>query len=349
MEKRYFNIWMLRVVLIVLLAVFAQSVKAQDVHWSQFYTDVFRLNPAMTGNFNGDYRIGLNARNQWQSVPAPYRTVSAYADFGLLKLQRRNGTQDWIGTGLNVLYDYAGDGRLSMLEIRGALAGHKSFSPNLYVSVGANAAYRQRSVDFQKLFFSNQWSDINFDPNLPNLENLGNETFGYLDVNAGATITYQVPKKFNFYVGGSALHINRPTETYYDTGNRLGTRLAFNTGAAVNMGNLILEPAAYYTRQKEASEIVFGSNFVWAMSSSGRYSRNSSNVNLYVGAWYRWQDAIIALTGLEFSQYRLLLSYDINTSALKPASNSRGGFELSFVHVGSFNRKPKTEIYCPRF
>ncbi|OWY25148.1 type IX secretion system membrane protein PorP/SprF [Sphingobacteriales bacterium UPWRP_1] len=321
---------------------------AQDVHWSQFYTDVFRLNPSMTGNFNGDYRIGLNARNQWQSVPAPYRTISAYADFGLLKARRRNGTQDWIGTGVNFLYDHAGDGRLSMLEVRGALAGHKSLSENIYVSAGVNAAFRQRSVDFQKLYFGNQWSDVDFDPNLPNLENLGTETFGYLDVNAGATVSYQVPDKFNFYLGASALHVNRPDETFYDSGNRLGTRLAVNTGAAASLGNLILEPAAYFTLQKKAQEIVFGTNFVW-VTNNGRYSKNSNNVNLYLGAWYRWADAIIALGGLEFSRYRLLLSYDINTSALKPASNSRGGFELSFVHVGSFNKQPKTPIYCPRF
>lgn len=322
---------------------------AQDIHYSQFYTDVLRLNPSMTGNFNGDYRVGLNARNQWQSVPAPYRTISAFADFGLLKYRYKNGAQDWLGTGINLLYDHAGDGRLSMLEVRGSLAGHKSFSPNLYVSAGASAAYRQRRIDFQKLYFGNQWSDINFDLNAPNLENLGAESFGYLDVAAGATISYQVPKRFNVYLGGSALHINRPVETFYDTDNRLGMRLAFNAGAAINTGNLILEPAAYFTTQKQASEVVFGSNFVWQTANNSRYSRNAASINLYAGGWYRWKDAIIALVGAEFNNYRALLSYDINVSDLRVASNSRGGFELSLVHVGSFNRSPRQQIYCPRF
>ena len=169
-----------------------------------------------------------------------------------------------------------------------------------------------------------------------------------MDVAAGATITYQVPNSFNFYLGGSALHVNRPVETFYDTDNRVGTRLAFNAGAAVNIGQIILEPAAYYSSQKQASEIVFGSNVVWTASNGGQ-GRNAKSFNIYLGGWYRWQDAVVALTGVEMNRYRVLLSYDINTSALVPASNHRGGFELSIVHVGSFNRSPKQQIYCPRF
>lgn len=336
--------------LFIALCLFSVSLalQAQDIHYSQFYTDALRINPSMTGNFNGDYRVGLNAKNQWQSVPAPYRTISAYADLGILKYRHKNGAMDWIGTGLNFLYDYAGDGRLSMLEIRGAFAGHKSLSPNLYLSAGVSAAFKQRRIDFKKLYFGNQWSDINFDLNAPNLENLSTESFGYLDVAAGATITYQVPNSFNFYLGGSALHVNRPVETFYDTDNRLGTRLAFNAGAAVNIGQIILEPAAYFSSQKQASEIVFGSNLVWTASNGGQ-GRNAKSFNIYLGGWYRWQDAVVALTGVEMNRYRVLLSYDINTSALVPASNHRGGFEISIVHVGSFNRSPKQQIYCPRF
>jgi len=332
----------------IVLFAFSSVLTAQDIHYSQFYTDAIRINPSMTGNFNGDYRVGLNAKNQWQSVPAPYRTISAYADLGLLKYKHKNGAMDWLGTGLHFLYDYAGDGRLSMLEIRGSVAGHKSLTPNLYLSAGASAAFRQRRIDFQKLYFGNQWSEINFDLNAPNLENLSTESFGYLDVAAGATITYHVPNRFNFHLGGAALHVNRPVETFYDTDNRLGTRLAFNAGAAINIGQVIVEPGAYYSSQKQASEIVFGSNIVWT-TNNGSYGRNAKSFNLYVGGWYRWDDAVIALTGIEFNKYRVLLSYDVNTSSLVPATNHRGGIEISLVHVGTFNRSPKQEIYCPRF
>jgi hypothetical protein len=37
---------------------------------------------------------------------------------------------------------------------------------------------------------------------------------------------------------------------------------------------------------------------------------------------------------LELSQYTIGFSYDINTSNLRPASNGRGGFEISIRVTG---------------
>ena len=53
----------------------------QDLHFSQFFNSPLTTNPANTGFIpDGDYRIGMNYRNQWSSVmQVPYKTASAFA------------------------------------------------------------------------------------------------------------------------------------------------------------------------------------------------------------------------------------------------------------------------------
>jgi len=58
------------------------TVKAQDIHFSQFYMSPLNLNPAMTGVMNCKTRFVANYRNQWASVlkANAYNTYSASYD-----------------------------------------------------------------------------------------------------------------------------------------------------------------------------------------------------------------------------------------------------------------------------
>lgn len=320
----------------------AAALFAQDIHYSQFYADPIRLNVANTGNFNGNYRFGINARSQWQSVSTPYQTLSAYADFGLLKI----GKRDWIGLGVYTLIDRAGDGVLTTVEARGSAAMHKGLSDNVYLSLGAGFAYVQKSIDFQKLYFGNQWSEDFFDPSIDPNENFDRNSFGYLDVQGGLNLTYHFQDNLNMYAGASVLHLNQPNVSFSDANqNQLGVRSIFVMGGAIGFKKFSLEPALYFTTQKKASEFVLGSNFTMRTGNNPR----KSFARFYVGSWYRWKDAVVILTGIELSSYRFLVSYDINISELVPASRRRGGLELSLVHVGAFSGKDHKPIYCPRF
>lgn len=335
----------------VFFGVLSAHTQAQDMHFSQFYADGLRMNPAATGNFNGDYRIGLNVKNQWRTVPAPYNTGSIYADFVPYRKATRRGIQSWLGTGINLLYDQAGNGNLSALEARATAAFHFAFSPNLYASVGGAATYRQRSIDFSRLYFGNQWTEAGgFDTSLPNLENGGQQSISYLDLAAGANLTLQVPQSYNVYLGASLAHLNQPVESFTNLDNRLGTRLSLNAGGSIRLPRLTLEPAFYYSTQKKASEWVLGTNLVFGdANNNARYTPQKTPFRFYAGIWYRFNDALIPLVGTEWKRYRLLLTYDINLSALQTASGSRGGFELSLVHVGAFKKRKTTPVYCPRF
>src|ERR1700679_3361186 len=85
---------------------------SQDTHFSQFYFSPLTMNPALTGSFEGTWRVGVNYRNQWGSISAPavYATPSAFADF---RITSGYFSHNYLGLGILLLTDKAGDGELT--------------------------------------------------------------------------------------------------------------------------------------------------------------------------------------------------------------------------------------------
>ena len=50
------------------LVCMASVASAQDPNFSQFFASPLTLNPALTGKFDGVYRIAGNYRNQWPTI-----------------------------------------------------------------------------------------------------------------------------------------------------------------------------------------------------------------------------------------------------------------------------------------
>src|ERR1700722_19321847 len=58
---------------------------AQDHMYSQFFNSPIYLNPALTGQFEGDLRMNLIYRNQFTSVPGSFNYLSASVDYNIPK------------------------------------------------------------------------------------------------------------------------------------------------------------------------------------------------------------------------------------------------------------------------
>jgi hypothetical protein len=71
--------------------------------------------------------------------------------------------------------------------------------------------------------------------------------------------------------------------------------------------------------------------------------------NVYLGSWYRLNDALIPYMGLEFGEWQIGASYDVNTSSLKAASNSRGGVEISLIYIKKPVDPNAKKLNCPKF
>jgi hypothetical protein len=97
--------------------------------------------------------------------------------------------------------------------------------------------------------------------------------------------------------------------------------------------------------QAKNQQLNFGANF-------GFHLKNTpdTRTTLFAGAWYRNQDAFIAMVGMEIARIRVGLSYDLTTSALENP-NTRGSFEISLIYVGRFASISDNNVFlfCPRF
>jgi type IX secretion system PorP/SprF family membrane protein len=331
---------------LLLAAVVISAVSfAQDIHYSQFYASPLTLNPALTGLNECNYRVGAMYRNQWSSVSAdPYQTPSISFDINNV-LQRviKKGT---LSAGALVLNDKAGAGDLSNLSIMGSAAYQFAVTADrkLNLSLGLQFGYTQKKLDFSKLTFEEQFNGEDFDPTLSNGEAF-DDKLGYVDLNAGAYLSYAASQKADIFLGGSVFHLLPPKEKFLNSGpdNKLDMRIVGHGGVRLGLTDkLDLIPQLLYMTQAKAQEVNIGAMVSYAIN---------PDVKIFGGAWYRLNDAVIPMIGIDYKHVRFGFSYDVNTSSLSEASNGNGGFELSLGYTGCLGGfvLDKPIFFCPRY
>ena len=235
---------------IVCLLFISNLLNAQDIHFSQYYASPITVNPASTGMFNGTYRVGANYRNQWASVSVPYKTFAAYADYGLMHQPFNNY---FVGAGFSLVNDVAGDGDLSVTKLSGNGAFHMAMDDarNYYLSVGLQASYIQKKIDWNKLYFDRQWDDVNFNRSRPSFETGYSPAFHYFDFQFGALYSFVVNANVGGYVSSSVSHTPKPKDSFYGADYKLGGRPQLSAGANFIVSKAItLYPSFYYQNQK---------------------------------------------------------------------------------------------------
>tara|TARA_B100000683_G_scaffold160206_1_gene154532 strand:- start:71 stop:1078 length:1008 start_codon:yes stop_codon:yes gene_type:complete len=330
---------MIRLFSILCVISFWFGLSAQDIHFSQYYASPFNLNPALTGLFDGSIRAWANYRSQWGTVHVPYETYDAALDF-TLPVQSDN-----MGLGLYFLQDASGSSGLRVSKVALMGAYQKGFGPKKHRSIlalGYYAKYVQKGIAYFNLTFPNQYNgNFDFDPNLNSGENsLGNSLY-YLDFGLGSLLRLNMENFPVSTIGFAFYHVNLPKESFLDSENRLGLRYHIHGDsrlALVDKGFLTFRGA--FMGQNNNHEALMGLEYEHFFNLSPRVRRS-----IFVGLMTRLSDAIIIVAGGEHKNVRLGLSYDVNISSLKPASNMYGALELSMQYVGIF--KKFTGIKCP--
>lgn len=321
----------------------------QDLHFSQFMNSPLVTNPANTGFMpDGDYRIGINYRNQWSSIMAvPYKTMSAFGDVQLMRDRMETG---WLGLGGVILRDVAGSGNLTSTKIYGSVAYHQTLGYSSLLSLGFNAGYANKQINTSNLKFPDQFDGRFFDNKLPTGVQLDRNNISYIDLQAGLNYAYFPTETIYLNAGFSALHINQPTESFFSNNNALGgSRVpirytAFMNGSFKLNDEWIINPNLYYSRQVTASELVGGLNAQYNLSGDGEFV-------LIGGLYYRHKDATIPMLGLGLKDYTFSFTYDATISALKNYNNTRGAFEFSLIKQGIVDqfRGDRRQTLCPTF
>lgn len=330
---------------IILTLLFTISAFSQDIHFSQFNASPLNLNPALAGDFNGGHRITANHRNQWSSITTnPYKTYALSYDMKISTIPVRYA---YAGIGLQLNNDRAGDGDFGTTQVKLTPAFHKILSPDstLIISLGANVTFNQNSVNYNAFYFGNQFNGNQFDSNLPNDEVFSNNSFTYFDFAIGLKAFYYL-NDIPINLGIALTHLNKPQQSFYDN-EIVELNRKFNIHANCNLDlgkDLYAIPSIAYFNQGRFQELNIGGLF---QKSIDDYNFR----NIYFGGWVRASDAGILKIGIDYQNVNIGISYDINFSKLRVASNGQGGIELSLVYIFN-NSKPYEVPYhrqCPVF
>lgn len=315
---------------------------AQDPHFSQFFASPLTLNPALTGKFDGNLRVTGNYRNQWPTINRAFTTSTVSVDVPIMR-DHISSTDTW-GVGVMGYSDQSANSALKFNYLSVSTAFHKGLDEDGYHQIGAGfqGTYTNMMLNVSALKFEDQLTPFGFTGNTSEVFNNSTLKNNYFDLNAGILYTGSTTDKNNFYAGVSMYHITRPKQQFTGTFFLLNPRTTFHAGGYFPVGSAgTLHLSGLYSTQAQASETVVGGALQLPVI------EGEKTTSVYFGSWLRLNDALIPYIGLEFSDFRLGATYDVNTSSLKTASQSRGGIEISLIYI---KKSPGSRgLPCPKF
>ncbi len=312
------------------------SVYSQEIHYSLYQYSSLLLNPANTGNFNGDWRLAGNFRNQMVSTANPYRTTTVSFDTRLYLLHQK------IGIGLFVVNDESGIGGLNFNKIFASLAYQKEFNKN-FISIGFQAGYVFGSVD--------SWGNWNYntgDFSLPNGETSFEDRSRYADINLGLHWKKSI-KLVEPEIGVAVSHLNKPNISFTEGEEKESIKLGIDTRIKINISDkLFVQPSFLYV-QKSISMTMLGSNIGFNLLgnrsavkqfTAGAYLRNGLTSDL---------NTLALCLGTMINRVDIGLCYDMNFGQYSESLGSTGAFEISFIYRSISTVLNSYSIPCERY
>lgn len=313
--------------LIVFLIFPACLAKAQDPHFSQYFSSPLSLNPAYTGFFEGPHRLSMNFRNQWLGAGEPFATGSISMESRILR--GKTGERNIMGIGVMGMYDRTAGGAYNSNYVALSTAYHLELDEDGYQHLGAGFQFSMgtRRLDYNRISFNEQFSSRGFDLSLYNGESFSGRTSTYFDVNVGIMYNYHGPRE-RYYLGTSLYHLTRPGMSFLGNENYiLPMRYTVHGGASWLMGaHSELYVSGQYMQQGAATNTVIGVAYGHSVKP------DDDAVVVYAGCWLRSKDAVYPYIGYRWENFQLGMSYDINTSSLQATTTRNKSFEVSLIY-----------------
>lgn len=304
------------------------EVFAQDIHFSQFNASPQNLNPAQTGLFDGDWRFVGNHRSQWSVIPVPYTTYSLATDTRL-KTKLQNSVP---AVGMIVNTDKAGDSKFSTTQVFASASYIKKLSSDStnFISIAVQPGVTTKSFNVNALTFDNQYNGDQYNAALASGENFNTTRITYFDLGAGIAYLWRKTQRTKINIGFSAFHLNKPKQSFFDNRDiKLDIKTTLSGLAEFPVAEqLDVVPTFLFQSQGKFRETVVGL--------IGKYYLKPVNgipTAISLGGFYRLKDAFIVVANMDYRNFNIGVSYDVNTSKLIAATNHRGGFEISVIYI----------------
>lgn len=341
---------------------------AQDTHFSNYHFMPLTVNPAMTGAFNGTYRLGGMYKDNYTFAQSAngYHVVNVFGDSPIMRGFR---SVDWIGIGVETnQLSYAG-------STRNNEGLHEKYSlnwTNFKISGSYHFSLNKKQSRILTLGLQINMSSLNF--NEAALRNINNTRYGiatgmddpdmrmYLNsitttnnrgtqARAGfrdfitGLMFVNKNKQGELRIGFAAEGITRPRYGSQNGGSYrkpVGFHIHGEYEMIMNKRTRII-PAAYFYSIGAAN----------ALNINGRvkYLVNPEKDLILVGGLgARNLRQGILMLGAEFNNYQLGASFDFDLGESAIASQGFHGFEIGLIYKGIIYKKPKTTpiILCPR-
>lgn len=341
------------------------ELKAQDIHFSQYMETSALINPALTGAL-AILKASVIYKDQWSSVTSnPYKTYGVSFENRFKNgFQRKTGkhlpksrgnTFKRFSYGLSFYSDRAGEGQFGVTQGSLSLATFVPTGDNSSFSAGLQATFVQQQVDLNALTFPDQYTGTGYNNNLPHGESQDQKNFLYPDFAGGLNWNYghdgkrkKGQRELKANIGASISHFNEPKQKFLkDSEETLDMKFVVHANMLMRIKGspLAIAPGFIYYKQGATQEMMESFMLKYYLSSGPRYYGQKASSAIGIGIAYRNKDAAIVNFLLEFGQFALGFSYDINISLLNNVSKVQGGPEvfLRFVTPNPFgsNRTPK--------
>lgn len=349
MRKILFILWSL---------FFIHQLQGQDRMFSQFYASPLTLNPALTGAFEGKFRVSSIYRDQWrQEMEKPYATFSSALDLRWRMGRNTSKYQDHAAVGVMFFTDKAGPLQFGTTQISVSAAYHKALDirNTQFLSLGFQAGIAQRNLNFGNITFEDQFNGTTGYTD-PTSERLPENNFAYGDYSVGLNYVF-APKasRIRVFAGAAMHHFLAPSVSFYRQtdndspldDNILDVRYSGQLSAQLPLTQkVVLLPRAIFDKQGNHMKLDAGTNFRFNAS-------DYKNVAIHLGAYLRpvagldnsyRMDALVGLVGIEFNNVLIGTSYDYYLGAT--SNFNRGAFEISVAYLGEYE---DDLILCPKF
>lgn len=316
---------------VIFVLIVCNLLNAQDIHFTNFDLMPASFNPAWNHAVYNDLNAGLIYRNQSFTVtPHSFSSYGAYFQSKLIKKVR---TADRLNIHGLFLSDQSGSGKLSSNAGKLGLSYHISLDNSLdhVLSIGIQGGFNQiRIGDLKALSFEEDLLGGSFS------EGFKNENAQHLLWAVGMHHRSQLNDKLEVQLGTSLSSKQYLSQDPVEDEKTQKLALQFSFEQYINT-SFSIAPRVYYQSLKNAENLM--------VHLIGNYQLNTENfIKLQFGAGIRYQDAAQILLGAELSNWKIGLSYDVNTSALAQASTYASGIEMAVLYKYDFPKRAQKLI-----
>ncbi len=349
----------LKIVFFIYLILNFNKGLTQDISFSQFNSLGSYYNPALTGSFDGNFKVRMINRDHWlKFADAPYRTFGISGD---IKFDQndKDFKGDFLALGAFFISDRGQILDWNKNEMGVSIAYHKLLDKlkKSYLSGGIALGILQRSISYDNIYFEDQFDGLDR-YNGSTSEILPQNIHATPDLKFGLNYNTQLTKLWGVQIGTGFHYIFKPNFSFYKSLEDINysgskdSKALIRTNTILNFSYKIdnfrqLFPKLYFATQGPLQILQTGINYRQAFYSlnqtaihAGIALRSVSSTSFFTPVDFG------LLLGFEVKRFIIGMQYDIGLRDAIKYQNPTHSFEISISIVGDYTNEG---FICPEF